>query len=306
MQIRDISPKRIDLKISFGCNNMCKFCVQGEKRVKFAAKDLARIKRELRDGYASGGRGLVLTGGEPTLHKDIFKIVEFAKKTGFRYIQVQSNGRMFRYADFCRELKAAGVTEASPALHGSCAQVHDFLTGSPGSFKETAAGIANMKKAGLRVITNTVITKPNTQDLPALARLLAGLGVYQFQFAFVHILGRAAQNAQWLIPKKTVAEPFVKEGLDIGLARGLRVMTEAIPYCFMKGYEHCVAEEIIPHTRIFDAEQVIDDFGAYRRNGGKVKGPKCRECFFYAKCEGPWREYPQLFGWDEFMPRTKK
>ena len=81
-------------------------------------------------------------------------------------------------------------------------------------------------------------------------------------------------------------------------------MTEAIPFCFMQGYEHCVAEDIIPRTKIFDAEQVIEDFGAYRRNKGKVKAPKCRKCAFYARCEGPWREYPQLFGWDEFIPRT--
>lgn len=285
---------------------MCLFCVQGEKRQKFSTKSLKTIKTELAAGYASGGRGLVLTGGEPTLHPDILDIVTAARKIGYMNIQLQSNGRMFRYADFCRELAAAGVTEASPALHGSCAQIHDFLTGSPGSFRETASGISNLKKAGLKVLTNTVITKPNTQDLPTLARLLLSLGADQFQFAFVHILGHAAQNDRWLIPKKSVIEPFVKHGLEIGLAGGLTVMTEAIPYCFMKGFEGCVAEEVIPETRIFDAESVIEDFGAYRRNSGKIKSRRCKKCFWYNKCEGPWKEYPALFGWDEFVPCKRK
>ena len=80
-------------------------------------------------------------------------------------------------------------------------------------------------------------------------------------------------------------------------------MTEAIPYCFMQGYEDCVAEEVIPKTRIFDAEQVIEDFGDYRKTQGKAKAPRCRKCFFFRKCEGPWKEYPELFGWDEFIPR---
>ncbi|OGS14260.1 MAG: hypothetical protein A2234_11320 [Elusimicrobia bacterium RIFOXYA2_FULL_58_8] len=303
---KHITPaKRIDLKISFGCNNMCRFCVQGEKRRIFSAKNVKTIRRELEAGYASGGRGLVLTGGEPALHADLFTIIKTARKTGYRSIQLQSNGRMFRYADFCRALAAAGITEASPALHGSSAKIHDFLTGAPGSFRETAAGLANLKKAGIKILTNTVITKPNTQDLPAIARLLAALGADQAQFAFVHILGSAARNANWLVPKMAVIEPFVKQALSAGLSKGLRVMTEAIPYCFMSGYENCIAEEIIPHTRIFDAEGVIADFGAYRKTRGKAKAAKCRKCFFYGKCEGPWKKYPELFGWDEFVPRKR-
>ncbi|OGR43332.1 MAG: hypothetical protein A2X28_00360 [Elusimicrobia bacterium GWA2_56_46] len=298
--------KRIDLKIAFGCNNMCLFCVQGKKREKHPPKDLALLRREMERGFAEGGRELVLTGGEPTLHRDFLDIIRAAKKTGYRNIQIQSNGRMFRYLDFCRAAAEAGATEASPALHGSRAELHDFLTGSAGSFRDTVRGIANLKKAGFKVISNTVITKPNTRDLPALARLLAALGADQFQFAFVHILGSAAANAKWLIPKKTVIEPYVKRGLDVGAAAGLRVMTEAIPYCFMKGYEEFVAERIIPETKIFDAGRVIEDFGRYRLSEGKVKGPKCPGCLFFNKCEGPWREYPELFGWGEFIPRGKK
>ena len=296
--------KRIDIKISFGCNNMCLFCVQGKKREKHVPKPLAQVKSELERGFAGGGREVVLTGGEPTLHKEFLAIVRLAKRTGYKNIQIQSNGRMFRYLDFCRAAAQAGATEASPALHGSRPEIHDFLTGAAGAFRETVTGIVNLKKAGFRVVTNTVISKPNTQDLPAIAKLLTALGADQFQFAFVHILGSAAANA-WLIPKKTVIEPFVKRGLDIGAAAGLRVMTEAIPYCFMSGYEDFVAERIIPRTKIYDAGTVIEDFGLYRQNEGKLKGPKCRGCAYFARCEGPWREYPELFGWGEFVPVKK-
>jgi hypothetical protein len=31
----------------------------------------------------------------------------------------------------------------------------------------------------------------------------------------------------------------------------------------------------------------------------------CPECDWHASCEGPWREYPELFGWDEFVPVKK-
>jgi MoaA/NifB/PqqE/SkfB family radical SAM enzyme len=294
--------ERVDCKIRFGCNNYCKFCVQGDKRERFSDKDLQKIKTELAEGRKSGARSLVLTGGEPTLHKKIVKIIEHARSIGYRRIQLQTNGRMFYYEDFCRSVIAAGATEFSPALHGSRPEIHDFLTGAPGSFVQTARGIRNARKLGVNVVTNSVVTKSNMRDLPELAKLLVALGVNQYQFAFVHILGNAAKNKTWLVPRKTVLEPWIKKGLDVGIRAGVNVMTEAIPFCFMSGYEDYVAEQVIPQTMIFDANFKVDEFNAYRKAQGKIHGPRCGECKYCSKCEGPWREYPEMFGWDEFIP----
>ena len=46
--------KRIDIKIAFGCNNMCLFCVQGKKREKHLPKDLGLVRSELKKGFAEG------------------------------------------------------------------------------------------------------------------------------------------------------------------------------------------------------------------------------------------------------------
>ncbi len=294
--------ERIDLKVGFKCNNFCKFCVQGDKREKLPAKALSELKRSLKDGRRSGATGVVVTGGEPTLHHNILEVVRHAKDLGYETIQVQSNGRSFCYEKFVKDLMEAGVDEFGPALHGSTARIHEFLTGAPGSFLQTVAGIRIIKKLGARVITNSVITKPNYRDLPDLARLLVSMGVSQFQFAFMHMTGRAGENKAWLTARKKIIEPWVKGALDIGIKAGRRVMTEAIPYCFMSGYEDYVAEQIIPATKIFDAETVIEDYTKTRRDEGKSKGPRCPNCRYDAVCEGPWREYPELFGWDEFEP----
>lgn len=292
--------ERIDLKVGFRCNNLCKFCVQGAKRAKLPAKPLEELLAALEEGRRAGAAGVVLTGGEPTLHPGVLPIARRAKELGYSVIQAQSNGRSFCYERFCRDLIEAGVTEFSPSLHGSRAEIHDFLTGSPGSFMQTVSGIRNLKRLGQRVLTNTVITKANCRDLPAIARLLVSLGVDQYQFAFMHITGRAAENKDWLVARTSVAESWVKRGLDIGIQAGRSVMTEGIPYCFMSGYERYIAENIIPATLIFDADSVIPDYTRTRRTEGKTKGPPCRDCRFDPACEGPWREYPELFGWAEF------
>ncbi len=294
--------ERIDLKVGFRCNNYCTFCVQGDKRQRLPSKPEGELFKALEEGRLEGADGVVLTGGEPTLHPKIVAIAAKAKSLGYRTIQVQTNGRTFCYGDLIKRLADAGVNEFGPSLHGSTARIHDWLTGAPGAFLQTVSGMRNIKKHGMRLITNSVITRANYRDLPNLAKLLVSLGVDQFQFAFMHMTGRAGENKNWLTARMAIAEPWVKKALDVGIAAGRTVMTEAIPYCRMSGYEDYVAERIIPRTRIYDADCVIADYTKTRLDEGKARGPLCPKCDWNDRCEGPWREYPELFGWDEFVP----
>ncbi len=294
--------KRADIKISFACNNFCDFCAQGAKRARASRKSLAEIKAALTRAGKQGADAVVFTGGEPTLHPGLPAAVRLARGLGYKSVQIQTNGRRFAYYDYCLELKKAGVTEVSPSLHGSTPAVHEGLTKAPGGFAEVARGILNCKKAGFYVLTNTVVTSVNYKDLPALAGLLLRLGVDQFQFAFVHLVGTAWENRSWLTPKKTEALPFIKEALDMGRAAGRLCYTEAVPFCLMKGYEDCVAERVIPEGPVSDADIYIESYGDYRRSEGKAKRTGCRRCIWYGACEGPWREYPELYGWSEFKP----
>jgi MoaA/NifB/PqqE/SkfB family radical SAM enzyme len=293
--------KRADIKVSFSCNNHCLFCVQGKKREEIRDKTFQEIKQEMRQAIRDC-QSIVLTGGEPTIRPDFLEIVKYAKKLGFGTIQIQTNGRMFAYREFCEKTINAGANEFSPALHGHIAELHDYLTAAKGSFEQTTKGIQNLKELGQKVVTNTVVTKSNYRNLPEIAKLLNSLGVDQYQFAFVHPTGSAFSNFESIVPRMTLIEPYIKKGLDVGIENKKTVMTEAIPYCFMKGYENYIAEKIIPDTKIFDYQKIVEDFTETRRAEGKAKGPNCQNCSYDELCEGPWREYPEKLGWDEFIP----
>ncbi|MEW5895026.1 MAG: radical SAM protein [Candidatus Omnitrophota bacterium] len=293
--------KRIDLKTGFLCNNNCRFCVQGHKK-RFGNKGTEELKEYLSRAAGEGYKAVVFTGGEPTIRQDIVDLVKYARSCGFQFIQIQSNGRKFAGLDFCKALIAAGANEFAPAIHGPNAAIHDFLTQSKGSFYETAKGIKNLKGLGQKVMTNTVITRANYRHLPQIARLLVRLKVDQFQLAFVHAIGSAGDNFDDVVPRKLLVVPHVKQALDAGIKAGINVMTEAIPYCFMTGYEDYVAEERIPETKILDLDSVVENFTATRRDECKVKDEKCRGCKYFERCEGPWKEYPEHFGWAEFTP----
>jgi len=296
-------PDRLDVKVGFACNNRCRFCVQGMKRERFGRRDLTELVEFMEKNR--GRDGVVFTGGEPTLHPDILEIVRKARELGYRSIQIQTNGRMFSYSKFCREVVEAGATEVSPALHGHLAALHDYLTTVPGSFDQTVAGIKNLKKMGVLTVTNTVITRSNFRHLPEIAELLVSLGVDQYQLAFVHPVGSAGPDRDFasIVPRFELLRPYLTRALDVGIGEGRVVMTEAVPYCFMEGYEQYIGERIMPSTKIFDAEGVIEEYREYRRSEGKSKGPPCDECALREQCEGPWREYPERFGWSEFRPR---
>jgi MoaA/NifB/PqqE/SkfB family radical SAM enzyme len=296
-------PERIDLKVGFACNNRCRFCVQGRKRERYGRRETSELTEILEQNRARH-RGVVFTGGEPCLHPDLAKLAATARELGYESIQVQSNGRMFAYLSLCRELIAAGVTEFSPALHGHCAACHDHLTGVAGSYEQTLRGISNLKGLGQWVVTNSVITRSNFRHLAQLAEVLIEYGVDQYQLAFVHPVGSAGPDANFasVVPRFELLVGPLHRALELGLSARRRVMTEAVPYCFMGGYEQLVGERIMPPTRIFDAEGVIDNYQTYRLGEGKAKGPVCAGCAREPECEGVWREYPERYGWEEFRP----
>jgi len=292
--------RRVDLKVGFSCNNNCRFCVQAHNRA-FGDKSTEYLKKEMKDARRRN-IDIVFTGGEPTIRSDILELVSYARKLGYEIIQIQTNGRRFFYKEFCKQMIDAGANEFSPAVHGHIPELHDFLTRSKGSFIQTITGIKNLKKLGQRIITNTVVTKPNYRYLPEIARLLVKLRVDQFQLAFVHPIGNAYKNFDSIVPRISMAAPFIKEGLQIGIDAGITVMAEAMPYCLMKGYENYISERYIPPTEIRDAGFVIDDFTTAKKIHGKAKFEQCKKCKFNDICEGPWKEYPERFGSEEFTP----
>lgn len=295
--------KKADIKTGFLCNNNCLFCVQGPEKKKFGNKKTSELKDIIRKA-SKDCEMIVFTGGEPTIRKDLIELVAYAKKLGFKLIQIQSNGRMFAYEKFCRDIIAAGANEFGLALHGHTAELHDYLTGAQ-SFRQTIAGIHNLKKLKQVVIMNTVITKSNYRNLPDIAKLMVGLDVDKFQFAFVHALGAAGKNFDRVVPRISMAVPYVKRGLDIGKKFGKNAVVEAIPFCLMDSYEQCISEVSMPKMKIFDQNHIVADYTKSRITEGKSKGIKCAKCIYDDICEGPWKEYPQAFGWDEFNPVKK-
>jgi MoaA/NifB/PqqE/SkfB family radical SAM enzyme len=292
--------RRADLKTGYDCNSNCVFCVIGDKLFT-GNRPFAECVEELRESRKTCD-DVVFTGAEVTIRPDFFALVAAARRLGYRNIQIQTNGRMFAYLDFCKKAIAAGANEFSPSIHGHTARLHDGLTRSEGSFDQIVAAIRNLRALGQRIITNTVATKQNARHLPALAQMLVDLRVDQFQIAFPHPTGHAHTYFRGVVPRMRDLAPYVSESLRIGRDAGVACMAEAMPYCQLPGWEKHIAELHIPPTEIVYDGFVVPDYKRDRMERGKTRFPQCATCRFEPMCEGPWREYPEELGSDEFQP----
>lgn len=294
--------KRADVKVWFACNNYCTFCVQWDKRFKFKPRKLQEIKDILLEEYNKWAKYVVFTWWEPTVHPDLSAAVKYSKDIWFKQIQIQSNGTNFDKIEYVQALIDAWVTEFSPSIHGFTRETHNKQVGTPWAWDKVVKWLINLKKLNQNVLINSVITKDNYKEIPELAALLIKIWVNQFQFAFVHILWSAKKNKNTVVPKKSIIIPYVHKALDLAKNAGIPAFTEAIPYCMMQWYEWAIAENIMPETSVHDAEYVIESYADYRWSAWKAKRDECKTCIKNDVCEWPWKEYPELYGWDEFIP----
>lgn len=292
--------RRADIKTGYTCNSNCVFCVIGDKLFT-GERPTGEVLEEMKLSRRTCD-DIVFTGAEVTLRPDFLHLVQAAKRLGYKNIQVQTNGRLFSYLDFCKKAVLAGANEFSPSLHAPVAKVHDGLTRSQGSFEQIVQAIKNLKGLGQRIVTNTVAAKQNVKLLPDLARLFVELKVDQFQIAFPHPTGHAATYFNAVVPRMSELAPYLHEALRIGEDAGVSCMAEALPYCMMQGYERFVSELYIPPTEIVYDGFVIPDYKRDRVERGKSRFPQCATCRWEPMCEGPWREYPEILGGDEFQP----
>ncbi len=295
--------RKLDLKVGFRCNNHCTFCVQGDKRDHTADLTTDEVKQRLEQARVQCDR-LVLTGGEATIRDDIPEIARHARALGYHTIQLQTNGRRLAYRKYCETLIEAGVNRFNPSVHGHNASLHDKLTGTRGAFDQCIRAIQNLVALRQIVLTQTVIVRDNVTYLPDIAQMLVRLGVTQVQFAFVHAIGTAAATWDQTVPRYQDVAPQVANAVARVRAARRTAVTEAIPFCFLQGIESAACELRTPSTMVYDGEITIGDYGKYRLEEGKIHGPVCEACTWNGRCEGPWREYPAHFGWDEFVARS--
>lgn len=157
------------LGILYRCNQDCVFC-----QLAYMNVDLPREKifAAIDESRERGSMRLIITGGEPTLSKNLFDYIEYARKIGFEVVELQTNAVAAHSPRFADKLVAAGLTNAQVSLHGPDGEISDRLTAAPGTHAKTLDGVSNLLDRGVAVLINHLIFADNSTLLPDFADLV--------------------------------------------------------------------------------------------------------------------------------------
>jgi radical SAM protein with 4Fe4S-binding SPASM domain len=288
----------ITIKTGYICNNHCKFCCFFKSRDFKINKTFSKIKREIFDNKTSFSK-LLFLGGEVTIRSDFINLISFAKECKYAEVHIQTNGRVFSNFNFAKKTIENGAKHFIVSFHANTAKAQDYISESKGSFFQTIEGIKNLKRFNAYVKTNTVISRYNYKILPHMANKIILLKVNEARFSLISLIGGALDKREMFAIRITKVMPYLIKSLIKLTVRGIPFETEGIP--------KCIIASRISQTNIKNKtkNKILTNYKENIFADGKIKESKCRKCSHYDNCGGPWKDYIENFGWNEFKPIKK-
>lgn len=203
--------KRCELIITEYCNFTCPYCrglsdeIYGNRKIKELS--LEEIKRVI-DIWCIDEplENIRFSGGEPTLHKNIVKIIEYSKAKGIDRIAISTNGS--NTIELYMRLLEAGVNDFSISLDACCAIDGDKMSGGvKGSWNKVVKNIEELSKHSY-VTVGVVLTPENIDSTIDTIRFAHGLGV-----ADIRIISAAQWNEP--IPRLNEVEEEIRDAHPI-------------------------------------------------------------------------------------------
>ena len=172
---RPSAPYRMDLALTYRCNNRCVHCYNEASRARNELT-IAQWKQVLDRVWSLGIPHVVFTGGEPTLRDDLPELIVYAEKLGL-ITGLNTNGRRLADHVFLDSLVSAGLDHVQITLESHDAAIHNRITASQGAWSETVKGIRNALASSLFVMTNSTLLKSNSAHLKETLDFLSSLCV---------------------------------------------------------------------------------------------------------------------------------
>ncbi len=314
-----------EVALTYRCNLSCRFCYAGSKwgnstsemKTDEVIGILGMIRRQAEVPSVS------FTGGEPTLRDDLPRLISEAASLGLR-VNLITNGTLVTTA-MAEEFRKAGLASAQVSLEGPDAETHESLTGTPGSFDSTLAGIDSIRRAGISVHCNSTINGANVGRMTAMPALARKLGLERLSMNMVIPSPWLKDHAPDMIVKYSKIGPIVLEIKERARAEGLKFLWYSpTPYCLFNPIAHnlgnkgCAAcdgllsidpaGKVIPCSSFFEAQgslvtstfsDVWNSPGAAAIRGKSRAPEACRACDRFELCEGACPLYWETIGTGE-------
>jgi heme d1 biosynthesis radical SAM protein NirJ len=247
------------------CNLTCKHCYSVSADKAFAGElSTAEIYRTMDDLKAFRVPVLILSGGEPLLHPDIFAISRRARSMGF-YVGLSSNGTLIDEENI-EAIAEAGYDYVGISIDGM-EKTHDNFRRKQGAFGQALRAIRLCHERGIKVGLRFTLTRDNAAELPAILRLMDEEAIDKLYLSHLNYAGRGNKHRG-----DDVVHRITREAMDLLFETALRDALRGRRREFVSGnndadgaYLLRWVEQNFPH----EAERIAT---ALRRWGGNASG----------------------------------
>lgn len=276
------------------CENNCTFCCDK----KFEGLKEKDIEKNIKINKSNNSK-IILCCGEPT---NINKVNDKIKllKSKYNLISLATNGRRLKNYKFALSIVESGVDEFYISLHGHNENIHDKITGSPGSFKDAIEGIKNIikikkERGKVNIATNMVLLNKNVNDIYEYIDLMNELRIEHIKIDILIPLGINKEDFKENMPSysKICKEiEVLKEKIDKNNnLKKTTIIIANLPYCTLKGKE---IKQILSH-KSGEFEELLDE----------KQTSICKYCKLTDYCEGVFKDYIEIYGNKEFINSKK-
>ncbi len=253
-------PVLSEIALTYRCNLSCGFCYAGcgvgalpdgwsEDR-SMSDDEVCRVLEIIH--HDARCPSVSFTGGEPTLRPGLPRLVRHAKALGLK-VNLISNGQ---HLDERRtgDLAEAGLDSAQLSLEGPTAEIHDAQVQRPGAFERLWDAVERLRARGVRVHTNTTVTRRNLPHAAAVVDLVADRGLPRLTMNLVIPCGTAGVDPELGVPYSEIGG-HVLAFRERAEARGVElVWYSPLPLCLFNTVAHglgnrgCAAADGLLHV----------------------------------------------------------
>ncbi len=182
--------------------------------------------------------GVILTGGEPTLHPELPRIAGYAAQQGL-HVRVITNGHRLAEPAFARALADAGVRLAHVSIYSVRSAVEARLRGADGTLERALGALHAAHDAGIELNINCVINRLNADHLDHNIRYFLEHHPYVRHFVWNNLdpsMGRAEVNQAQYTPRLADFELSLHRAMRLLHRSGRTFRVEKVPLCYMTDF----------------------------------------------------------------------
>lgn len=195
--------------ITGNCNMKCKHCYISAGENCYGEPDFDKCKEAVRQMLEANVNMVAISGGEPLVRKDFWKVIDLILENNIRVLQIFTNGLLVT-EHFLDEFQKRRIDPNYFLLSFDGVGCHDWLRGISGSEERTIEAIKRIRNRGYKVIVTTSLHMGNIGSLMETYELMKKLGVEYWKAVPIIDTGNWRTQSDNEINYYTVFDAYLK------------------------------------------------------------------------------------------------